>query len=186
MKKILVFLVMMVVGASYADTETVNWYKDGAVYDTTTCQTGGDITVPTAPTKRGYVFNGWVFVYDFSTLDASILGDSTTSNNSTKTWTITFSYGTIYGKSMCSTDGGSSGGLKDVLSEEVDRNCWCKVTGYKPTDFTQVYESVHSLKWMFVGHINNASQCSGMCATQCAARIVNNSSYLRNLFGITQ
>ena len=32
---------------------------DDNVYATTTCESGGDITLPTAPTKYGYTFQGW-------------------------------------------------------------------------------------------------------------------------------
>lgn len=50
---------LMFTTASYADTETINWYVDGNTYTQTTCQTGGDVILPTPPTKRGYVFKGW-------------------------------------------------------------------------------------------------------------------------------
>lgn len=44
---------------AYANTETINWYVDGETYDTTTCQSGDDIELPTTPTKKGYTFLGW-------------------------------------------------------------------------------------------------------------------------------
>ena len=59
MKKLLVFIGAMFCGVAYADTETINWYVDDSTYATTTCQTGGDITLPAAPTKYGYTFQGW-------------------------------------------------------------------------------------------------------------------------------
>ena len=45
--------------AAYAATETINWFVDGGVYATTTCESGGDIILPTTPTKYGYTFHGW-------------------------------------------------------------------------------------------------------------------------------
>ena len=33
--------------------------EDGTNYTQTTCEAGGDIILPTAPTKRGYTFMGW-------------------------------------------------------------------------------------------------------------------------------
>lgn len=48
---------------AYANTETINWYVDGETYDTTTCQSGDDIELPTTPTKLGYTFVGWEKVY---------------------------------------------------------------------------------------------------------------------------
>ena len=54
----------MCTGAVFATTYTSTWYnEDGTVYDTSTCQSGGDITLPTAPTKYGYTFIGWEKAY---------------------------------------------------------------------------------------------------------------------------
>lgn len=60
MKKIIILLSLLFCGVVHADTETLNWYIDGQTYATTTCQTGGDIILPTAPTPPyGYTFAGW-------------------------------------------------------------------------------------------------------------------------------
>ena len=59
MKKLVAGLFAIFTTVSFADTETINWYVDGNTYTQTTCQTGGDVILPTAPTKRGYVFKGW-------------------------------------------------------------------------------------------------------------------------------
>ena len=45
--------------SGHAVTETLQWYVDNDLYATTTCESGGDITLPTAPTKYGYTFQGW-------------------------------------------------------------------------------------------------------------------------------
>lgn len=50
---------MLFCGVAFAATETINWYVDGNTYTTTTCQTGGDIILPTTPYKYGYTFQGW-------------------------------------------------------------------------------------------------------------------------------
>ena len=42
-----------------ADTITINWGVDSSIYDTTTCEIGNDVLLPTTPTKRGYIFRGW-------------------------------------------------------------------------------------------------------------------------------
>ena len=60
MKRVLILLSILFCGIAYAATETINWYMDGQTYATTTCQTGGDIILPTTPTKRGYTFKGWI------------------------------------------------------------------------------------------------------------------------------
>ncbi|MBQ7409446.1 MAG: InlB B-repeat-containing protein [Alphaproteobacteria bacterium] len=59
MKRFIVFLLLFFCSAAHADTETINWYMDDNIYATTTCESGGDITLPTAPTKYGYTFQGW-------------------------------------------------------------------------------------------------------------------------------
>lgn len=58
-KRFVVFLSLVFCSVAYADTETINWYMDDNVYATTTCESGGDITLPTTPTKYGYTFQGW-------------------------------------------------------------------------------------------------------------------------------
>ena len=60
MKRIFVLFGILISAVCYADTETINWYVDDTVYATNTCTTGGDINVPTPPTKHGYDFTGWV------------------------------------------------------------------------------------------------------------------------------
>ena len=60
MKRFLILLFMLFCGVAFAATETINWYMDGNTYATTTCQTGGDIILPTTPYKYGYTFQGWV------------------------------------------------------------------------------------------------------------------------------
>ena len=63
MKKFLMFLSVMFALSARADTETINWYKDGQTYAQTTCTVGGDIILPATPTKRGYNFTGWEQVF---------------------------------------------------------------------------------------------------------------------------
>lgn len=58
MKKILLCLFAIFVGTA-AIAHTINWYVDGNIFHTTTCESGEDITPPTAPEKYGYTFKGW-------------------------------------------------------------------------------------------------------------------------------
>ena len=59
MKRLFVLLSFLFCGFAFADTETINWYVGDTVYATNTCTTGGNIILPTAPTKYGYTFQGW-------------------------------------------------------------------------------------------------------------------------------
>lgn len=44
----------------YSETITLDWRgPDGTTAATTTCESGGDLNLPTAPTKTGYNFVGW-------------------------------------------------------------------------------------------------------------------------------
>ena len=61
MKKFLITLCAICISVfASAQTETLNWYMDGNTYATTTCESGDDVLLPTAPTKRGYTFKGWL------------------------------------------------------------------------------------------------------------------------------
>ncbi|MBR5904605.1 MAG: InlB B-repeat-containing protein [Alphaproteobacteria bacterium] len=60
MKRLFVILsLLFFTVASNGATETINWYVDGETYATTTCESGGNINLPTTPTKYGYTFQGW-------------------------------------------------------------------------------------------------------------------------------
>ncbi len=59
MRRLILLLGVLFCSAAYAATETINWFVDGGVYATTTCESGGDITLPPTPTKYGYTFQGW-------------------------------------------------------------------------------------------------------------------------------
>lgn len=63
MKKFLILLATLFIGivAAHADTANITWLnEDHTTYDTSTCTVGGDIILPTTPTKRGYTFRGWI------------------------------------------------------------------------------------------------------------------------------
>ena len=61
MKKFFVFLCAFFI-CTITFAHTMNWYVGDSVYDTTTCETGTNLTVPNpAPTKYGYHFVGWHF-----------------------------------------------------------------------------------------------------------------------------
>ena len=61
MKKLLVFLcIVFVCAVASATTVNIDWLMDGSTYAQTTCETGGNFTLPSpTPTKYGYHFVGW-------------------------------------------------------------------------------------------------------------------------------
>jgi len=61
MKRIGLFLFgIFICAVAIAEQITINWGVDNQTYDTTTCEIGADVALPTTPTKRGHVFRGWV------------------------------------------------------------------------------------------------------------------------------
>ena len=60
MKRLIILLFVLFYGAVHAQTIDIDWLVDNNIYTQSTCEYGGDLIVPTAPTKYGYTFNGWV------------------------------------------------------------------------------------------------------------------------------
>ena len=58
MKKLLVGLCAIFI-CTFAIAHSIEWYVDGSLYQTTTCDAGDNITPPTAPAKYGYHFVEW-------------------------------------------------------------------------------------------------------------------------------
>lgn len=58
MKKLLVGLCAVFI-CTIAIAHSIEWYVDNTLYQTTTCNSGDNITPPTAPEKYGYTFDRW-------------------------------------------------------------------------------------------------------------------------------
>lgn len=58
MKKLLVGLFAIFI-CTIAIAHTVEWYVGNSLYQTTTCNSGDNITPPSAPAKYGYTFDRW-------------------------------------------------------------------------------------------------------------------------------
>lgn len=65
MRRILFFAVFalctfgQVAFSNVPETIDISWMVDGNVYSQSTCEYGGDVILPDAPTKRGHTFVGW-------------------------------------------------------------------------------------------------------------------------------
>jgi hypothetical protein len=57
MKRFLILLSILFCTTVFA--HTIEWYVDGTLLSTTTCESGDDITPPTVPAKYGYHFRKW-------------------------------------------------------------------------------------------------------------------------------
>ena len=181
---VLIMLSIFTCAIATAATETTEWWVDGEVYATTSCETGGDIsTPPQNPTKKGYTFQGWeTAVYDMSTLDATINGTDFTFNSNTHKWRIKFSYGYVYGESLCSSISGDQWypGLQELDTSSSGGHCWCRVTEFFPTGSAKVYE-VSSPHWVYLR--NDGSGCNGYCTDHCSDYPRNRQSLRESLYG---
>ena len=70
MKRLLLFLSLCFI-CTAAIAHTINWYVDGNVYHTTTCESGENVTPPIAPEKYGYTFKGWILYTNIEYLEST-------------------------------------------------------------------------------------------------------------------
>lgn len=185
MKRFIVLLSFLFCFVSYAQTETTKWYVNGELYATTSCESGGDIDVPTSPENFGYNFEGWESaIYDMSTLDATINGTSTSREGNMVR--ITFSYGTVYGEALCSPTNNKEWLVNSVLDTltGVGPYCYCRITGFIPINSNKIYEPLAS-PWIFYRNCyDNASNCANNCSLHCYTGIGGNTSFREKLFNI--
>ena len=110
-------------------------------------------------------------------LDPSVPGDNYTEDKATKTWTTTFSYGTVNGIATCNSTSGTYARAypeynfdnNHANSEGV--NCWCRMTS-----------PVRSA-WVCNGEHGSASACASDCASTCGYLVRNYSTFRGGVFG---
>ena len=169
MKCLLVLFGILICSICRADTETTNWYVNGELYDTTSCEYGGNIDVPTPPSKRGYTFQGWeTAIYDISTLDTTINGISDSPRGIK--WRVIFSYGVIYGESLCSQTSYNEWYTNTQLNTENGSGpyCWCRATEFIPTGSNTIYEVKNPI-WSFAYKYSTCT--SNECSAYCSSRV---------------
>ena len=120
-------------------------------------------------------------------LDPAVGGSSYKSNASEMTWSVTFSYGTIYGEATCLSDAdgtpsentmgvytNSKGEMlpnDDTFVQRKDGgHCWCRMT--HPA----------SSRWVF-NYSYSASYCASACANYCGNYAQRNAALRGGLFG---
>lgn len=69
MKRFLILLSILFCTTVFA--HTIEWYVDGTLLSTTTCESGDNITPPTAPTKFGYTFKNWLLYTPIEYLEST-------------------------------------------------------------------------------------------------------------------
>ena len=175
--------------------------------DANTCTYDGSLAIPqNAPTRTGYTFAGWEVVpqYDFSTLNAETNGihawsklssencwygagstHSVPCNNgdfddlNVKEWKVSFDYGTIYGSQLCSSTIGELYKPGTPEKSSTGEYCWCKVTGFIPTNSDIKYKPTKSTNWVYIRVMSTG--CGG-CADYCSAYFVRLVELRRSMF----
>lgn len=186
MKRFVFLLLLSIPATVLAKTETTEWWVDGEVYATTSCETGADISVPASPTKKGYTFQGWeTAVYDMSTLDTSINGTGSASYYVTD-WKVLFPYGTVYGERVCSPTPSSDVSWYTIdytLDTETEgQYCWCRIKEFIPTGSQIVYESLSSV-WVYRSNKGSYAACRAYCAQECVSLVATDSNFRLKIFG---
>ena len=176
-----------------------------------TCTYDGSLTIPSnEPSRTGYTFAGWTVVpeYDFSTISASIPGiyawsrgiaycwygtsaQTTTvpcdngdfDDLNSYEWKSSFDYGTVYGFGLCSSTVGTTRGEIGTPNESSDGvYCWCRATGFIPTNGNVKYAPKKSAKYVFAKILNNSNgHCHTNCADYCSYYCVGGSSFSYSL-----
>ena len=113
---------------------------------------------------------------NFIILDPNIEGTNNSRNEVMKTWTTTFSYGTVSGIATCNNTMGTTNtaypqyNFDDNHASITGRYCWCKMTS--PVRSAWVYISEDSLE----------SECTSNCANRCGYRLNHQTNIRTSMF----
>ena len=191
------------------NTIETRWYNGNTqIAGPISCTYDDVLNVPSATlTKTGYTFVGWEVVpeYDFSTLPAGTNGIYTWSRNDpscwagagstnsrrcnngdfddlgVREWKTQFDYGMIYGTVLCSVTAGTTQGETGTPNETTyGEYCWCKATGFIPTNSNIKYAPTKSPKWAYVRSFS--SECNNKCADWCSAWTVSKPDLRQSLY----
>jgi len=181
-----------------ANHVAVTYYNGDNVYGSAgECTYDDTLTLPAAPSKDGYTFNGWkvktAAQCSLSGIDTSINGTgfafikfdgtASTDNGSTRKvpstynlsnngeWAAEFEYGTIKGISRCSTVGsGYSFGQTGNPSDDLNQD-GAKYCWCQITGFDAdkdgEYCPIVASLWVFAGDYGSAASCASGCASDC-------------------
>ena len=136
-----------------------------------------------SPLRMGIMINVGFLTHVLITtaiiLDPSVPGDNYTEDKATKTWTTTFSYGTVSGIATCNDVPGTYARAYPYPEYNFDKNhesgegvyCWCRMT-----------YPVRSA-WVSDGERSSASDCDSRCAYYCGDNVQRNSYFRGGVFG---
>ena len=96
-------------------------------------------------------------------------------------WKVRFGTSYVYGMSKCSETSGTAN-QPGTPSDTNGQYCWCKATGYKPSDSNTIYGPMSYLSWIFGTTYGSATDCANACATVCSSHVLNSASFRTALF----
>ena len=117
-----------------------------------------------------------------STLDCS---DTNVADLNRREWKVLFTWGTIYGSSMCSSSYvNTSFAIGTPDESSVGNQCWCKVTGYIPSGSSIKYLPAYSAVYVITqpNIFKDVPSCYLYCATNCAFYLDNSNNFRSNIF----
>ncbi|MBR0212057.1 MAG: InlB B-repeat-containing protein, partial [Alphaproteobacteria bacterium] len=108
------------------------------------------------------------------------------------TWFNTFTYGTVYGRALCSAKSGAdynnyqwnteNPGLTSTEAELTaageGQYCWCQINGFSPEN---TYTQNMSSPWMMEANLSNTNNCFSNCSKYCSYAISGTGTGLVNL-----
>ena len=178
MKRIALFILVTYTGFC-ANAHTINWYADGTVLQTTTCELGDNVTAPTLPeTPYGYHSGKWAYIDDtkscqfyYARLGVNELYKNwyltKEIHNDVGLWKMKIIYPdyTVYGESRCSNNKTSDEYETGTPSSSNGQYCWCHATSVYAAGSSY---SVVNAQWVYVYNYGDNSNCKKYCTNYCA------------------
>ena len=154
MKKFFVLLCVPFVGIAHATTVNIDWDVDGSTYAQTTCEIGGNLTLPAqTPTKYGYTFKGWKYDVVYGTVS-----QSGTPTPTTPVYPVFRSLGNNVLRAV-----GSGNNLiadsYDPITKKITRRIGVKK--FKVTDRDVYFNPAYPTSFLLTVYINNRLRDSG-------------------------
>ena len=116
-----------------------------------------------------------------TTIDCS---NSNLSDLNRREWKTIFSWGTIYGMSICSSSVGQSRTSGTPNESSSGQYCWCKSTGYVPNNSATKYKPNVAPVYVFTENVfSTEHECLLWCSTNCAFMADNDSVFRTAIFG---
>ena len=194
----------------HANTINTTWYSNGEQLTGNnipgTCTYDAALTPPTPDNRPGYTFAGWkiraALATRINTANAPTAyalkrynGEDYVFGNTTVAaygitepgqYGLTFSEGNVTGQALCSNTSdvyGVAGTPNENCTGSSCRYCWCKVTGFTPTNGTST--SLSSTPWVIFWGYTNTTGCNASCTGTCADYLYRYSDYRDTLFDLT-